>query len=125
MTQSRLLDYLDHMQQAASDACSFVEGLAKSEFLEDRRTQQAVIMSLIIIGEAATKVMDGYADFANTHAQVPWRSMRGMRNRIAHGYFDIDLEVVWETVQSALPTLLSQLAEVRPDADHGTGTKPC
>ena len=82
-------------------------------------------MSLIIIGEAATKVMDGYADFANTHAQVPWRSMRGMRNRIAHGYFDIDLEVVWETVQSALPTLLSQLAEVRPDADHGTGTKPC
>ena len=55
MTQSRLLDYLDHMQQAASDACSFVEGLAKSEFLEDRRTQQAVIMSLIIIGEAAKR----------------------------------------------------------------------
>jgi uncharacterized protein with HEPN domain len=61
MNENRLPDYLDHMQQAASDACGFVEGLAKDDFLEDKRTQQAVIMSLIIIGEAATKVMDGYA----------------------------------------------------------------
>uniref|UniRef100_UPI004063D8BE HepT-like ribonuclease domain-containing protein n=1 Tax=Xylella fastidiosa TaxID=2371 RepID=UPI004063D8BE len=51
------------MQQAATDACSFVEGLAKEDFLEDKRTQQAVIMSLIIIGEAVTKVMDRYAEF--------------------------------------------------------------
>jgi uncharacterized protein with HEPN domain len=65
-------------------------------------------MSLIIIGEAATKVADTYPQFAETHPQVPWRSMRGMRNRIAHGYFDINLEIVWETVQSALPKLLKQ-----------------
>ncbi len=61
MNENRLLDYLDHMQQAATDACGFVEGLGKDDFLEDKRTQQAVIMSLIIIGEAATKVMDSYA----------------------------------------------------------------
>lgn len=109
MNENRLTDYLDHMRQAASDACSFVEGLSKEDFLADRRTQQAVIMSLIIIGEAATKVMDGYAEFANQHRQVPWRSMRGMRNRIAHGYFDINLDVVWDTVQTALPELLEQL----------------
>lgn len=66
-------------------------------------------MSLIIIGEAATKVMDGYSDFARENSQVPWRSMRGMRNRIAHGYFDINLEVVWDTVQTALPELLKVL----------------
>lgn len=58
----RLPDYLDHIQQAAADARSFVEGLVKDDFLADKRTQQAVIMSLIIIGEAATKVMDGYAE---------------------------------------------------------------
>ena len=46
----RLPDYLDHMQQAAADACSFVEGLSREDFLVDKRTQQAVIMSLIIIG---------------------------------------------------------------------------
>ncbi len=117
MSQNRLPDYLDHMQQAATDACGFVEGLAKEEFLEDKRTQQAVIMSLIIIGEAVTKIMDGYAEFTQAHAQVPWRSMRGMRNRIAHGYFDINLDVVWNTVQTALPELLKQLPSVRLDAD--------
>ncbi|NJM31991.1 MAG: DUF86 domain-containing protein [Limnobacter sp.] len=79
--------------------------------------QQAVIMSLIIIGEAVTKVMDGYAEFAQAHGQVPWRNMRGMRNRIAHGYFDINLDVVWDTVQAALPELLKQLPAVRQDAD--------
>lgn len=113
MNENRLPDYLDHIQQAATDACGFVDGLSKGNFLEDKRTQQAVIMSLIIIGEAATKVMDGYADFAQEHAQVPWRSMRGMRNRIAHGYFDINLDVVWDTVQTALPELLKQLPVVR------------
>ena len=109
MNDSRLADYLDHMRQAASDACGFVEGLSKDDFLADRRTQQAVTMSLIVLGEAATKVMEGYPDFAAAHGEVPWRSMRGMRNRIAHGYFDINLDVVWETVQTALPELLERL----------------
>ena len=65
MNENRLPDYIDHMQQAASDACGFVEGLAKDDFLTDKRTQQAVIMSLIIIGEAATKVMEGYTAVGN------------------------------------------------------------
>lgn len=112
MNENRLPDYINHMLEAATDACGFVEGLAKEDFLEDKRTQRAVIMSLIIIGEAATKVMDGYADFAQANAQVPWRSMRGMRNRITHGYFDINLEVVWATVQTALPEMLQQLEAI-------------
>jgi uncharacterized protein with HEPN domain len=112
MTSKRIGDYLDHMHQAAFDAISFVEGLSKEEFFEDRRTQQAVIMSLIIIGEASTKIMDQHPEFVAGQPQVPWRSMRGMRNRIAHGYFDINLEVVGDTVQRALPDLLKDL----PDA---------
>lgn len=91
MTENRLPDYLEHMRQAASDACTFVDGLTKSEFLADKRTQQAVIMSLIIVGEAATKAMDRHPDFTDRHPEVPWRSIRGMRNRIAHGYFDVNL----------------------------------
>lgn len=116
MSEYRLPDYLDHMQQAATDACSFMEGLSKQDFLEDKRTQQAVIMSLVIIGEAATKLMNAHAEFTQAHEHVPWRSMRGMRNRIAHGYFDINLDVVWDTVQTALPELLKQLPTVRRDA---------
>jgi uncharacterized protein with HEPN domain len=116
MSKHRLPDYLDHIQQATTDACGFIEGLVKEDFLEDKRTQQAVVMSLIIIGEAVTKVMDDYAEFAQAHGQVPWRNMRGMRNRIAHGYFDINLDVVWDTVQVALPELLMQLPTVLHDA---------
>jgi uncharacterized protein with HEPN domain len=78
----RLLDYLGHMQQAAQEACSFVEGLEKEDFLADRRTQQAVVMSLVIVGEAATKVMDGFPDFVQAHPEVPWRGMRGMRTAL-------------------------------------------
>ena len=118
MTPRRLPDYLDHIHQAATDACSFVEGLTLPDFLEDKRTQQAVIMCLIIVGEAVTKVMDGHPDFVHANAHVPWHSMRGMRNRIAHGYFEINLEVVWETVQSALPVLLNQLVEIRGSANR-------
>lgn len=77
MNENRLADYLDHMREAARDTCSFVEGLSKDAFLADKRTQQAVIMSPIVVGEAASRVMDGYAEFANQHRHVPWRSMRG------------------------------------------------
>jgi uncharacterized protein with HEPN domain len=109
MNENRLPDYLEHMQQAARNACSFVEGMSQADFLADARTQQASVMSLVIIGEAATKIMEAYPEFVQAHPEIPWRSMRGMRNRIAHGYFDINLEVVWATIETALPDLLRQL----------------
>jgi uncharacterized protein with HEPN domain len=70
-------------------------------------------MSVIICGEAATKIMESHADFADSHSEIPWRSMRGMRNRMAHGYFDINLDIVWDTVNTALPQLLQKLAAIR------------
>ena len=109
MTSSRLPDYVAHMRQAIADAQSFTEGMAQLDFEQDKRTQQAVVMSLIVLGEAATKVMDKHPEFAAQHAEIPWHNMRGMRNRIAHGYFDIDLVVVWDTLQTAHPTLKVQL----------------
>jgi len=74
-------------------------------------------MSLIVIGEAATKIMASYPEFTQAHEDIPWRPMRGMRNRMAHGYFDINLDVVLETVQEWLPTLLKQWPAVRIAAD--------
>jgi uncharacterized protein with HEPN domain len=114
MTLHRLPDYLDHMRQAIVDAQSFTEGMAQADFVQDKRTQQAVVMSLIVLGEAATKVMDQYPAFAEQHPQIQWRSMRGMRNRIAHGYFDINLDVVWDTVQTALPELAAHVDALQP-----------
>lgn len=116
MKLNRLTDYIAHIQQAATEACYFVEGLEKEDFLEDKRTQQAVIMSLIIVGEAATKIMDNHIEFAEEHPEVPWRSMRNMRNRMAHGYFEINLDVVWDTVQDWLPELLKQLSVLQKNS---------
>jgi uncharacterized protein with HEPN domain len=67
LSGTRLPDYLDHIGQAATDARSFVEGMSKDDFLADKRTQSAVFMNLIIIGEAAAKVMDRYPEFAARH----------------------------------------------------------
>lgn len=117
MNKNRLPDYLDHMLQAAQQACSYTEGLNKADFMTDKRTQQAVILNLVIIGEAATKLLKDYSKFLDLHPDVPWRSMKGMRNRIAHGYFDIDLDVVWETVQTALSQLLEQLPAILKDTN--------
>ena len=83
MNVNRLPDYLDHMQQAATDVCAFVEGLGKDDFLADKRTQQAVIMSLIIIGEAATKVMEGYVAF--TRGAPPGAVAQHARHAQSHG----------------------------------------
>ena len=113
MSDNRLPDYLDHMIEAVRLASSYIEGMSKEDFLEDRRTQQSVILNLIIIGEVATKLLQHFAEFADRHPEVPWRSMKGMRNRIAHGYFDIDLDIVWETVQTALPELHAHLLPIR------------
>jgi len=116
MNSDRLSDYLGHMLEAAQQACSYVEGLSHVDFLADKRTQQAVILNIVIIGEAATKLLGDHSEFLSRHPQVPWRNMKGMRNRIAHGYFDIDLDIVWDTARKALPDLLKSLPDVLRDA---------
>jgi uncharacterized protein with HEPN domain len=113
MSGSRLADYLDQMLTAAIDARHFVDGMSKEDFLSDKRTQRAVVMSLVIIGEAAARIMDQYGEFVIAHPAIPWRGMRGMRNRVAHGYFDVNLDVVWDTTQTALPDLLIRLERLR------------
>ncbi|MDD2810940.1 DUF86 domain-containing protein [Rhodoferax sp.] len=113
MKSSRVADCLDHMLEAARQASAYIEGMNKADFEDDKRTQQAVILNLIILGEEVTKLLKVDEAFAELHPGVPWRSMKGMRNRIAHGYFEINLDTVWETVQRALPELISQLQTIR------------
>jgi uncharacterized protein with HEPN domain len=113
MTQLRLPDYIDHMLEATEQACSYVDGFQKEDFLEDKRTQQAVVLNLLLIGEISTKILNDHTDFADRHTSVPWRSMKGMRNRIAHSYYDINLETVWETVDTALPQLRAALQNIK------------
>ncbi|SEH85920.1 Uncharacterized conserved protein, contains HEPN domain [Rheinheimera pacifica] len=109
MTSERILTYVEQMLESVFLACSYIEGLEKSDFLADKKTQQAVVLNLLVLGETATKILQTQPDFASQHTDIPWRSMKGMRNRIAHGYFDINLDVVWDTTKQALPQLHLQL----------------
>jgi uncharacterized protein with HEPN domain len=70
MSLSRLGDYLDQMLMAAKDARSFVNGMGKEDFLADKRTQQAVVMSLVIIGEAAARIMDKHSEFVTSNPEI-------------------------------------------------------
>ena len=106
----RLPDYIEQIKRGATDALTFVQGMDEDQFMADLRTQRAVVMSLMIVGEAASRVVAEYPDFAKANASVPWHGIKGMRNRIAHGYFDIDLGVVWQTVQAELPSLIRHLS---------------
>ena len=108
------------MLEAIQLASSYVDGLDYDGFIADRRTQQAVILNIVVIGEAATRLAAEHPEFTQRFSDVPWKSMRGMRNRMAHGYFDIDLAIVWQTVHTSLPELASRLIEIR-DRVAGSG----
>ena len=111
----RVPQYLQHILDAIDRAISYAAGMDFAAFEKDTRTQDAVIRSIEIIGEAANKVRTADPAFAAGLPNIPWEVMYGMRNRIVHDYFEVDREVVWQTVQQDLPVLRGQIgALLRP-----------
>jgi uncharacterized protein with HEPN domain len=107
--------HLQRMLECAWLATEYARDMTRDAFLVDRKTQQAIVLNLMVIGEVANRLQEDDPAFASLHAGLPWTAMRGMRNRIAHGYFDVDMTTVWETVQRDLPALVGQLASIAPD----------
>jgi uncharacterized protein with HEPN domain len=113
MMDEKLGVLISQMLDAAVTATHYVDGFSKEDFLADKRTQQAVVLNILIIGEVATKIAQNYPEFADANGEVPWTSMRNMRNRIAHGYYDIDFDVVWDTLSLSLPPLIGTLSSLK------------
>jgi uncharacterized protein with HEPN domain len=105
---------LDRMQRAATNAIAFAGGMSKVDFLDDTKTQAAVMMCMIIIGEAGSRIAAQSPDFVASHPEMPWREMRGVRNRGAHDYDTIDFAAVWDMLQTSLPALLSGINALGP-----------
>jgi uncharacterized protein with HEPN domain len=84
----------------------------RDAFLADPMIQDAVIRNLEVMGEAVRRVS---ADTRSAHPEIPWRQIAGTRDRVIHGYFTVDLEIVWEIVEAELPTLHQRLAALAPD----------
>ena len=100
---------LEHMLTAARDTLDSVSGRSRESLARDRMLLRSIERELEIIGEAANKVS---GEFRVSHPEIPWADMIGMRNRLTHAYFDIDLDMVWETVKEDLPSLVDRLDEV-------------
>ena len=100
---------LCHMLDAAKAALSFVEGRTQSDLAADLLLQFALIRAIEIIGEAAARLSDATRA---AHPEIPWNALIGMRNRLVHGYFDVDLEIVWRTTTISLPILRQNLETI-------------
>ena len=114
-------DYLQHIAEAAALILEYTRGMSKEAFLGDRKTQQAVLMNIMVIGEAAALLRNEHADFLAHHSEIEWEKMRGMRNVTAHKYWSINLDIVWETVARSIPDLHSNMRALIDDASHGAG----
>jgi len=101
-----------HMLDAAREAVEFVRSRTRSDLNGDRQLVLALVKCIEIIGEAAYQVTP------DTRAQtrrIPWDDMIGMRHRLVHAYFDIDLDILWKTAKEDLPPLIAELKSVTPD----------
>ncbi|MFN3737187.1 DUF86 domain-containing protein [Hydrogenophaga sp.] len=105
----RTADYLQHIVDAIDNIQAYTAGQDVLAFKADRKTQDAVVRNLEVIGEACNNVAKHNPDFARRHSHVPWGFAYEMRNALAHGYFTVDLNIVWATVQSDLPGLKAQV----------------
>ena len=103
--QERLQDILTEIEEIQL----MVSDLSFEDFCQDRRTIKAILYSLAVIGEAAASLLP---EVAELYPKIPWRQMRGMRNITVHEYFQVDLTIIWETIQTDLPALHASLKEL-------------
>ncbi|MDZ7593984.1 MAG: DUF86 domain-containing protein [Thiobacillus sp.] len=125
----RLADYLGHILQAIERINRYTEDMGEIVFLEDEMAQDAVIRNFEIIGEASHNIEINFPAFAQAHPELPLAFAYQMRNAVAHGYFNVDLEIVWKTVQNDLFGLYTQVQQaledlLREDGDNGFEMKP-
>lgn len=107
---------LHHMLDAAREALSFAEGCTRAHLDTDRKTTLSIVKCVEVVGEAASKVS---AECRSEFPRVPWPAIVAMRNRLVHDYYDINLDIVWDTVSVDLPELIGALHAVLPSEDHG------
>lgn len=122
MSQRDIRDYLQDILDHIAIAQRFVDGMTFDEFKDDEKTIFALIRALEIIGEATKQIPESLRD---QHPAIPWKGFTGMRDKLAHAYFGVDLNIVWDTTQQDLKqlipiiqTLLSQLENEVPESGH-------
>lgn len=102
----RIDDIIDALQTIAS----YIDGITYDQWTNDRKTIDAVIRNIEIIGEAANHIPE---DIQIRYADIPWAQMRCIRNLLIHEYFGVDIDIIWQTITDDLPDLLKKISTVR------------
>ena len=110
--QHTYIDYLKDTLDAIEKATMFVEGMDYEEFSRDAKSVYAVIRALEIVGEATKKIPQ---EVKNNHTEIPWREIAGMRDKLIHDYFGVNLVVVWKAVYEDLPGIEPLLRKMLAD----------
>jgi len=109
--------YVKDILQNMLDAEEFIEGMSYEQFISDKRTLNAVLRSIEVIGEAAKNVPD---EIRTQYPDIPWKEMAGMRDKVIHLYFGVDKEVIWFVVKDRIPAIRPlierTLKEIEPQA---------
>ena len=102
-------DYLNDINTSIAEILEFTEGMNFEEFSFDRKTSHAVTRCFEIIGEAVKKIPD---ELRAKYPGIPWREMTGMRDKMIHEYFGVNLQIVWQTIEEDIPLLEKMIKEV-------------
>lgn len=97
-----------HMLDAAQEAVLFAQGRSRADLDSDRKLVLALVKEIEIIGEAASQISESTR---HQWSAIPWADIIGMRNRLVHAYFDINLDILWQTIQHDLPPLIAELSQ--------------
>ena len=109
----RLPDYLNHILEAIERIEEYVSELDEMAFLGNKLVQDAVIRNFEVIGEASNNIEKRFPEFVAAHPELPLTSAYQMRNAVAHGYFQVDFEILWKTIQRDLLGLHTKVEEIR------------
>ena len=102
--------YIDHIKQSIDRILEYISDKKHAEFIEDFKTQDAVVRQLEIIGEATKRISK---DLREKNKEVPWSDMAGMRDILIHDYIDVDFEIVWKTASEKIPQLKELLRKIK------------
>jgi uncharacterized protein with HEPN domain len=105
----KFLIYLKDIDKAINSITNFIKGMDFEQFKSDDKTSSAVIRKFEIIGEATKNIPNSIKD---KYPQIPWKDIAGMRDKLIHAYYEVDLNLVWITIQKRLPELQAFLDDV-------------